>query len=186
MLRGSFRREHHRGLRGLHGGHCWATRTEKRGSSPLPHHQEGPGERLPPGMLHRREFQPLLLRFTEKCGQFLTWRAPLGHGRSPTPLIRRLSRTVSWWRAMPTRSQALTRWANMQSKHVTKGFQGEAKLRSVARIHLWFLSWMFTPSGGMWRRSGASGPNQEPLGSGGVERSLERQVSKAAAHNTKL
>lgn len=36
---------------------------------------------------------------------------------------------------------------------------------------------MFTLSGGVQGRSDAVGPNQKPMGSGGVERSLERRVS---------
>lgn len=35
------------------------------------------------------------------------------------------------------------------------------------------LNCMFTLSGGVQGRSGAAGPNPKPLGSGGVERSLE-------------
>lgn len=60
MLRGSFRRQHHWGFWRLHWRNRWEAWAEKPRSPPLQNHQEGLGERLPPGMLHWCSFKLLL------------------------------------------------------------------------------------------------------------------------------
>lgn len=55
VVRGSVRGEHHRGVRGLHGGGVRDVRPAQRSKRPAQDHQQSPGQGLSAGLLHRRK-----------------------------------------------------------------------------------------------------------------------------------
>lgn len=95
----------------------------------------------------------------------LTWQASLLLRRSPAPLIQKRSCPVSWWRAMPTQSQVLNRWAKYMYDKAPPG-RGKAVFSTLHSVNIlvvkrlfFYLNWMFTLSGGVQGRSDAVGPN---------------------------
>lgn len=106
--------------------------------------------------------------------------------RSPARRTWRPSPSRSWWRDTPTLWPAWTRWGMRETevsgrggtRQITEGGGGATlHFEWKAEEEVWT-----SPPGGVQREHDQAGSHQEPVGGGGVDRRLERQVRVLIKH----